>query len=102
MEIIKQAHQLRPLLKEYSNEGSCLGFVPTMGNLHAGHLALVDAAAEQCDRVIVSIKIAYPRKSFAPLIHISGIGTIGVEEGLYWILQKEGWLYEGYVEWIKK
>lgn len=55
MEIIKQAHQLRPLLKEYSNEGSCLGFVPTMGNLHAGHLALVDAAAEQCDKVIVSI-----------------------------------------------
>ena len=54
------------------------------------------------DRVIVSIKIAYPRKSFAPLIHISGIGMIGVEEGLYWILQKEGWLYEGYVEWIKK
>ena len=54
------------------------------------------------DRVIVSIKIAYPRKSFAPLIHISGIGTIGVEEGLYWILQKEGWLYEGYVEWIEK
>ena len=55
MEIIKQAHHLRPLLKEYSKEGSCLGFVPTMGNLHAGHLALVDAAAEQCDRVIVSI-----------------------------------------------
>lgn len=55
MEIIKQAHQLRPLLNEYCNEGSRLGFVPTMGNLHAGHLALVDAAAEQCDRVIVSI-----------------------------------------------
>ena len=55
MEIIKQAHQLPPLLKEYRDEGLCLGFVPTMGNLHAGHLALVDAAAEQCNRVIVSI-----------------------------------------------
>jgi len=32
-----------------------IGFVPTMGNLHDGHLALVDAAAAQCDRVIVSI-----------------------------------------------
>ena len=52
------------------------------------------------DRVIASIKIAYPRKSFAPLIHISGIGTIGVEEGLYWILQQAGWLYSGDVEFV--
>jgi len=53
-------------------------------------------------KVIVSIKITYPKKSYAPLIHINGIGTIGVEEGLYWVLQKEGWLYEGYEEWIEK
>jgi hypothetical protein len=46
--------------------------------------------------------ITYPKQSYAPLIHINGIGTIGVEEGLYWVLQKEGWLYEGYVEWIEK
>ena len=53
-------------------------------------------------KAIVSIKITYPKQSYAPLIHINGIGTIGVEEGLYWVLQKEGWLYEGYVEWIEK
>jgi len=53
-------------------------------------------------KAIVRIKITYPKQSYAPLIHINGIGTIGVEEGLYWILQKEGWLYEGCVEWIKK
>lgn len=51
-------------------------------------------------RAIVRIKIIYPHKSFAPLIHINGIGTIGVEEGLYWILQKEGWLYTGDVDWV--
>ena len=51
-------------------------------------------------KAIVSIKITYPKQSYAPLIHINGIGTIGVEEGLYWVLQKEGWLYEGYVEWV--
>ncbi len=52
------------------------------------------------DKVIISIKIQYPRKSFAPLISIGSLGTIGVEEGLFWLLQKEGWLYSGYVEWI--
>ena len=49
--------------------------------------------------VIASINIKYPRKSFAPLIPIKGLGTIGVEEGLFWVLQKEGWLHSGYVEW---
>jgi pantoate--beta-alanine ligase len=32
-----------------------VGFVPTMGNLHAGHLALVDAARQCSDRVVASI-----------------------------------------------
>lgn len=35
--------------------GSVLGFVPTMGALHAGHMSLVRLAAEQCDHVLVSI-----------------------------------------------
>ncbi len=47
------------------------------------------------------MKIAYPRKSYAPLIQINGMVPIGVEEGLYWVLQKEGWLYEGDSEYPK-
>ena len=35
--------------------GGNVAFVPTMGNLHAGHLALVQAARELADRVVVSI-----------------------------------------------
>jgi pantoate--beta-alanine ligase len=55
MRIVEQASQLQPLISELQGQVLSCGFVPTMGNLHAGHLALVDAAAEQCDRVIVSI-----------------------------------------------
>ena len=61
--------------------------------LNGGYVRIED------NKAIVSINIKYPRESFAPLIHISGLGTIGVEEGLFWVLQREGWLHSGYVEW---
>lgn len=51
------------------------------------------------DEVIVRVKIKYPRKAFAPLIK-TPLGTIGVEEGLFALLQREGWLYSGEYEWI--
>lgn len=46
---------LRAQLDAWRGEGLRIGFVPTMGNLHAGHLDLVRAAAERADRVVVSI-----------------------------------------------
>ena len=55
MKIVEQAAALRQLVAEFKGKGLSCGFVPTMGNLHAGHLALVEAAAQQCDRVVVSI-----------------------------------------------
>ena len=51
------------------------------------------------DKVIANIDIKYPRKSFAPLIPIKGFGIIGVEEGLFWLLQQKGWLHSGGLEW---
>ena len=55
MRIAGQLHELRAIVSGYRQAGLSVGFVPTMGNLHAGHLALVDAAREECDKVVVSI-----------------------------------------------
>ncbi|WP_293763318.1 pantoate--beta-alanine ligase [uncultured Aquitalea sp.] len=51
MEIIRSVAAMR----EWRRQAGKLAFVPTMGNLHEGHLALVAAAREQADKVVVSI-----------------------------------------------
>ena len=55
MLIIKQKQDLQRLLSAFRNEGDTLGFVPTMGALHEGHLSLVAKARERNRKVIVSV-----------------------------------------------
>lgn len=42
-------------VRQWQRQGLRVAFVPTMGNLHAGHLSLVEVAKKRCDKVVVSI-----------------------------------------------
>jgi pantoate--beta-alanine ligase len=55
VQIISKANTLREQLGEWRRAGDRIALVPTMGNLHDGHLSLVRIAKEQADRVVVSI-----------------------------------------------
>ena len=55
MVLFKKTDRLIASLQEARNEGKTIGFVPTMGALHAGHISLVDASKKQNDHTVVSI-----------------------------------------------
>lgn len=55
VKIVASVEALKDVLKNASSEGKRIGFVPTMGALHEGHMALVERARQSCDVVVVSV-----------------------------------------------
>jgi pantoate--beta-alanine ligase len=83
---------LRARVGEWKREGLRVGFVPTMGNLHAGHHSLVRLAREHADRVVASVFVNPtqfgPNEDFAryprtPEADAAGLGAAGCD--LLWL-----------------
>ena len=79
---------LRAQLRQWRREGNSVGFVPTMGNLHAGHHDLVKLARRHADRVVASIFVNptqfgpnedYARYPRTPDSDINGLAETGCD-----------------------
>ena len=55
IETITELDRLRACIDQWKRAGLRVGFVPTMGNLHAGHHSLVELARKHADRVVASV-----------------------------------------------
>lgn len=87
MNVFERKADVKALLERTRAEGKIIGFVPTMGFLHAGHLALVERAVKENDLCVVSIfvnplqfessedLIAYPRDLDRDLAMLESAGV---------------------------
>lgn len=85
--VVKTKEEMKETVSFLRKAGKSVGFVPTMGYLHAGHLNLVKRAKEMTDVVVVSIYVnlaqftkgedfsRYPRDTEKDLIFLEELGT---------------------------
>ena len=57
MLIVKSLEELRETVTSWKRDGLSVGFVPTMGALHNGHISLVEMSVQRCDRTVTSIYV---------------------------------------------
>ena len=86
MLVVETESKLRRVILEQKQQGKKVGFVPTMGNLHEGHLQLVKRASQDADFVVSSIFVnplqfgenedfdKYPRTHQADIEKLTGAG----------------------------
>ena len=89
MDILDSIEAMQAWRRSLPNDAR-VGFAPTMGNLHAGHISLIDQATQESDRVVASIFVnpmqfganedleAYPRTMAADLEKLEAAGTAAV------------------------
>ena len=87
MEIVRTVADLRKHIALWRKCEVRVGLVPTMGALHQGHMALVEAARAECDRIVASIFVnpkqfaptedlgSYPRREAADLEMLRSAGV---------------------------
>ncbi|KRE86775.1 pantoate--beta-alanine ligase [Rhodanobacter sp. Soil772] len=55
MQTVQDVPALRAAIRGWRTQGQTVGFVPTMGNLHAGHQSLIKLARARTERVVASV-----------------------------------------------
>ena len=85
--VVRSVAALRSQVRAWRGAGLRVGFVPTMGALHDGHLALVREAMARCERAMASIFVnptqfaphedlsRYPRDEAGDLAKLASVGT---------------------------
>ena len=53
--LINNIEEIKKNIKEWKQENTKIGLVPTMGALHKGHASLIETAKKTCDKVVVSV-----------------------------------------------
>lgn len=85
---VRTVEDVRETVRGWRHARETVAFVPTMGNLHAGHVALTELAARRADRVVLSIFVnptqfgagedfgAYPRTLEDDVVRVTAAGTV--------------------------
>ena len=112
MIVLETAEAMRRWSRQHRAEGCSVGFVPTMGYLHRGHLSLVAEACRRADKVVASVYVnptqfapgedfdTYPRDRDGDLekLRRAGCDAVFIPKKLYADTGSEASAHETYVE----